>query len=270
MTSSPVAVIGSSSGGSSNTAAIVGGVVGGVGGLLVLLGLLWFFLWRRRKHKHAEEFDDMMFDPSRGARHAVPGTTDLVDSGPETVEPYSYPSSAAPQMSQWSGAAAGAAGGAALGSSLTSPTNSSAEFPVARATGDNMRRGPSSASTLTSAGFAGRGSGYPAGEGGYPTLMPAPMPTGGSGSSGPGYSSTSPAATASPAAARKMREAQAERSRNVVNDTAPPTSPTSPSATEMTSGTDSAGVYLHQDGGRFVEQQDELPPQYHSIPGDRR
>jgi hypothetical protein len=81
--------------------AIVGGVVGGVVGLLIIGALLWFFL--RKKRSHRDDFDDMMFDPSRAQNHAA---VDLADPGAPTVEPFYTPgvastAAASPEMSQY-------------------------------------------------------------------------------------------------------------------------------------------------------------------------
>jgi len=202
------------------------------------------------------------------------------------VDPYNYPPAAqhAPQMSQYAAggpgasqqaaygagyAAAGAAGGAALGAGLASSRTDGSSDGGA---GGGIQRGPSIGSTLTSAGFAGRGTGnYPYYGSGGDTQMPTPVPTGTGSSSthdNTPYGAAGGAATPSTAASRKMREAQQERLRNMYaqNDHAgddigggsPGTAPASPSA-ETTSGT---LPRVHEDGGRFMpEGQEELPPQ---------
>lgn len=133
------------------------------------------------------------------------------------------------------GLGAGAAGAAAGGAAAGAP-----------------RRGPSSASTLTSAGFAGRGAGqYAQGYDEYGTPMGMPLP----GSSSQGAEAAGAARTPSTAASRKMREAQQERMRNnEVGTGAPPGAPTGlTSPTDTT--TDTSDVVVHSDGGRV-----ELPP----------
>lgn len=182
------------------------------------------------------------------------------------------------------GASAALAGAAAAGSRRSDGggyenyynPNASATYP----------RSAPSESQATSAGFAGRGAG-----GNYyddaaaASAFPVAHPTGTS-SSGV----TSPTTTATTAASRKAREAQQERLRahNDVPESSrgaaaaagtgagfsTPASPTS-------DGAPTNSVVVHSDGGRYVENPDEddegtqeapeeLPPQYHSIPAERR
>jgi hypothetical protein len=158
-------------------------------------------------------------------------------------------------------AAAGAGAGAALGAGLAS---SRTDLSSDGGDVDGVRRGPSTGSTLTSAGFAGRGTGNAYYGTGGDTQMPTPVPTGGSSSTTHDnvYGGT---ATPSTAASRKMREAQQERLRNMYaqndhannEDGAPTTAPASPSAE-----TTATVPRLAEDGGRYVpEGEEELPPQ---------
>jgi hypothetical protein len=157
-------------------------------------------------------------------------------------------------------AAAGAGAGAALGAGLAS---SRTDLSSDGGDGAGVHRGPSTGSTLTSAGFAGRGTGNAYYGQGGDTQMPTPVPTGTS-SSTHDNNPYGAAATPSTAASRKMREAQQERLRNMYaqNDHAneegsPTTAPTSPSGE-----TSSSMPRVHEDGGRYVpEGGEELPPQ---------
>lgn len=250
------------------------------------------------------------FDPARGGRHAPPGMTDLVEpSGAggglgNDVEPYTY---GQPEMSQTGGkgglapglapigasaALAGVGAGVTAAGSRRSDGGSAAGGYENYYNPNNNPRSAPSESQATSAGFAGRGAGgnyydeAAAGASAFPIAHPT-------GSSGP----TSPTNTATTAASRKAREAQQERLRaqnandvpestssrvagagaGAANGFSTPASPTSDGA-PPTSGPES--VVLHSDGGRYVENPDEdenvsqtpeeLPPQYHSIPADRR
>ncbi len=113
------------------------------------------------------------------------------------------------------------------------------------------RRGPSSASTLTSAGFAGRGAGqYAQGYDEYGTPMGMPLP----GSSSQGAEAAGAARTPSTAASRKMREAQQERMRNTEGGAQAPAGNINGLASPTETTTDS-DVVVHSDGGRV-----ELPP----------
>lgn len=218
-----------------------------------------------------------MFDPSRGARHAAPGAMDLGDSGAPVVDPYTYgDNDGQHEMSQY------AAGSNNYPSIPSGPSHVGGEDLAAvglagvgagaagAAAGGAPRRGPSSASTLTSAGYAGRGAGNYNPEGfdayGTPLPMPVPMPGGSSGSSQQQSNNQTP----SSAATRKMQEAQRERLRSEGTSGGV----TSPTATSHT-GTGS-DVMVHSDGGRYIPDEDvgaqlqpEVPPTYDSIPADR-
>lgn len=180
-----------------------------------------------------------------------------------------------------SAALAGAAGAGAAAGSRRSDGGGYENYYNPNASATYPRSAPSE-SQATSAGFAGRGAG-----GNYyddaAAAFPVAHPTGTS-SSGV----TSPTATT--AASRKAREAQQERLRahNDVPESSrgaaaaagtgagfsTPASPTS-------DGAPTNSVVVHSDGGRYVENPDEddegtqeapeeLPPQYHSIPAERR
>ena len=167
-------------------------------------------------------------------------------------------------------AAAGAGAGAALGGIVGSRSDGSDV-----GYGEGVQRGPSSGSTLTSAGYAGRGAGanpYGGGAAGYgDTMMPVPIPTGGS-SSSPDHSSYPATGATTPsagtAASRKMREAQQERLRNMYSQNdhgddgarSPGTAPTSP-GTETVAESEGRMPRVHEDGGRFPQADEELPPQ---------
>lgn len=218
------------------------------------------------------------------------------------VEPYGYPgagenataaAAGGPEMSQnpaynaaygalGAGAGAGAAGAAAAAAGPASETS------LDGYNDGGIRRGPSTGSTLTSAGFAGRGAG-----GGYGGLgEPLPLPSAYN-SNNPSSSPYDPAAAAavgtpSTAASRKMREAQQERLRNLYGGSTghsdeynSTTAPTTPHTAAHSSGDpilsagpseddESAVPRLAEDGGRYEPRDEELPPQYHSIPSDRR
>jgi hypothetical protein len=157
-----------------------------------------------------------------------------------------YPNSASGAYGAYAAAGAGAVGATAAGAGMYSPTASSTDgFP---GPAGDVRRGPSTGSTLTSAGYAGQSSS------GAPILgepMPVPIPT--------GTSSSHETSTPSTAASRKMREAQQERMRGMYaqNEAGPipQTEPSSPGESDMV-------PRVHEDGGRFVPQgEEELPPQ---------
>lgn len=211
-----------------------------------------------------------------------------MDPEPDVVDPYNYPPAAqhAPEMSQYAQTGPGASQQAAYGAGYAAAgagVGAAAYGAGAASTYDGsdnggpggVQRGPSTGSTLTSAGFAGRGTGnHPYyGSGSPETQMPTPVPTGTSSSThdtNAPYGAAAAAATPSTAASRKMREAQQERLRNMYaqNDHAddhlgggarsPGTAPGSPSA-ESAAGT---MPRVHEDGGRFEpEAGEELPPQ---------
>jgi hypothetical protein len=238
------------------------------------------------------------FDPGRN-RHAAPGQTDILDDEADNndVEPYTYGQNAAsPQMSQFNAGYPVSNGGLApslppINSMATSTAIAGAAPLVSRGShseasgGAGVTRGPSSASTLTSAGFAGRGaqpqpgqmpfSQYyqqagPTGAGSTPGMgMPVPVPTGQPQQQQPPMSA---------AAQRKAREAAGERhALRPVNPSdgyyasgAPLTGTTSsPGSSQPVSPGGTSGVVVHSDGGRYVpdesdetpEGPSELPPQ---------
>lgn len=210
-------------------------MVGGVGGLLLLAAIL-FFLLRKRRKSHRDDFDDMMFDPTRAQNHAQ---VDLADPGAPTIEPY-Y------------------AGGVAS-TAATSPEMT--QYPRSAATTSEGNYGAQDRdeSTANSAGVAGRGAGaYPHGI----EQMPVPMPSGAAAGAGVG-------AMAGGAMGAKQREAYQEQQRfRVTNQGGPSGSggePMSPTGT-----TRSGPVTVHDDAGSVKEEDEpnlgaEIPPTYDSI-----
>ncbi|KAJ9103062.1 hypothetical protein QFC21_002484 [Naganishia friedmannii] len=251
------------------------------------------------------------FNPGKN-RHAAPGQTDILDDegNNDNVEPYTYGQNAAtsPQMSQYATAGgypasagiapslpplagmAGASTAIAAAGPLTARTGSFSE--TSQSGGRGVARGPSSASTLTSAGFAGRGAqpqpgqmpynGYYQSGSGAPAMpMPMPMPY------GQQQQQQQPPSGAQQKAREAAQERQALRATNpstsdgyyapgagasTTGGPSPPaTGQVSPGGTTTTSG----GVYVHSDRGRYIPEPEEadavddgpseLPPQYHSI-----
>lgn len=240
-----------SSGSKSNVGAIVGGVVGGVCGAIAIAILVWL-LFRRRKRNYREDFDDMMFDPSRAQNHA-PIDLAETESTPQ-VDPYKYTpvegvaatSTGHLNQGQYGNYAAYDNYGnqpqmeqTSYGPTIVSGTSESG-YPNAAGVGAGVPQAVSgtTSSSGTSAGYVGMGPSYPAGNPGYG--MPVPMVA--ANTSGPSdMSHMSP----------KQQEAYQESQRLAVqNQTAP------------------ANVTVHQDGGAFTEAQasgSEIPPTYDSI-----
>lgn len=193
------------------------------------------------------------FDPARAQNHAP---IDLADTdGAPQIDPYKYTpvegiaaTAAAhqdlhsdqqyngynaygnqPQMAQ-----------AGYGPASVSATSESGGYLNAAGVGSGgMSRATSS--SATSAGFAGRGSGYP---GGAPSAFPMPM------TSGPATTSSGPSADA-PHMSAKQLEVHNERQRLAIQNQSP------------------SAVTVHEDGGAFIEADasgSEVPPTYDSIP----
>ncbi|KAJ9118013.1 hypothetical protein QFC24_006285 [Naganishia onofrii] len=306
---SVVSSVSPSSKSSTNIGAIVGGTVGGVVGLVAILALLWFCVFKKRRN-HKDDFDDTMFNPGRN-RHAAPGQTDILDdeANNDNVEPYTYGQNAAatsPQMSQYATAGGypassgiapslppltamgGASTAIAAAGPLTARTGSFSETSQSGARG--VARGPSSASTLTSAGFAGRGAQpqpgqmpyngyYQSGSGGAPAMpMPMPVPYG-------QQQQQQPPSGAQQKAREAAQERQALRAANpsasdgyyapaTATSTTTTGAPSQPASGQVSPGattTTSGGVYVHSDRGRYVPEPEEadavddgpseLPPQ---------
>ncbi|KAJ9110128.1 hypothetical protein QFC19_001799 [Naganishia cerealis] len=251
-------------------------------------------------------FPPCQFDPGR-SRHAAPGQTDILDDelANDDVEPYTYgqnTSSGSPQMSQYAtGYPASAVGGiapslpplATMGTSTavnpvpgSAPLTSRGSYSEASQSGGaNVARGPSSASTLTSAGFAGRGAQPSPGQmpyaGNYYNAMPMPMPV----PTGAGGQQQQQPSAAQQKAREAAQERQALRTANpTTSDSyyasgaghqAGASTLSSASGGQISPGgttTASGGVVVHSDGGRYVPADEEegdavddgpseLPPQ---------
>ncbi|KAJ9119242.1 hypothetical protein QFC22_003734 [Naganishia vaughanmartiniae] len=219
----------------------------------------------------------------RRGRLAAPGQTDILDDEPNNngVDPYTYQDGRSPQMSQYAsqgGYPASATGTApslaplmATGGAMPPSRNGSYSEASQSAAGgggaQGITRGPSTASTLTSSGFAGRGAQVPAGQMPYSAYYQAAS---GAGS----YANASSASVAMPlpapaptqpltGAQQKAREAAQERP---VLRTANPSS-----SDDYYAPASASGVYVHSDNGRYVPEGDgeeevddgpsELPPQ---------
>ena len=210
-----------------DTGAIAGGVVGGVVGLALILAALFFFL-RKRKRSHNDDFDDMMFDPSRAQNHAA---IDLADTGPATVEPYYTPGVAStvqsPEMQQYG------------------PRSAATSSDAGGQGAQDLSRGPS---TATSAGFAGRGA--------FGSMqMPEPAPALPPIATGAGLGFGAGAATS--AAEAKQREAYAERQRNYAAQAGPSGSGDDSVPMSPTESSRTGPVTVHEDAG---EVGSEIPP----------
>ncbi|KAJ9118012.1 hypothetical protein QFC24_006284 [Naganishia onofrii] len=294
-----------------NVGAIAGGAAGGVVGLLAIIALLWFCVFKKRRRTQEDDLDDALFNAGRG-RLAVPGQTDILDDeqpNNDDVDPYTYRDGRSPEMSQY------ASGGGGYPASMTgtapslaplisgagaialSRNGSYSEASQSGAGGgaQGITRGPSTASTLTSSGFAGR-----AAADGAPQVPANQMPqysayyqaaSSGAGAGAGTYANASlpslALAGSAPSAQQqqqqpltgaqqKAREAALDRP---VLRTANPSSSDdyyAPAAAAAAAGTASAGgVYVHSDNGRYVEPEpvagreedvlddgpSELPPQ---------
>lgn len=243
---------------------------------------------------------NVQFDPGR-SRHAAPGQTDILDDEANNdVEPYTYGQNnnvaGIPQMSQNNAGYPASSSGIApglppLNTGMAVSTAVAAGAPLTSRTsyfeasqGANVARGPSSASTLTSAGFAGRGAQPSPGQQPFSQFyqqaqakssapgmgMPVAVPT--------GQSQTPMSAAAQRKAREAAQERQALRPANS-SDSAPYYTTHQAGMSSGTGGevsppisatTGASGVMLHSDGGRYmpedqgddvVEGPSELPPQ---------
>lgn len=297
-----------------NVGAIAGGAAGGILGLLAIIALLWFCVFKKRRRTQEDDLDDALFNAGRG-RLAVPGQTDILDDeqpNNDDVDPYTYRDGRSPEMSQYGG------GGGGYPASMTGTAPSLApligtgaialsrngSYSEASQSGvgggaQGITRGPSTASTLTSSGFAGRA----AGGGGAPQVPANQVPQYSAyyqaASSGAGAGTYANASLPSLALAgsapsahqqqqqqpltgaqQKAREAALDRP--VLRTANPSSSDDYYAPAAAAAGTASAGgVYVHSDNGRYVEPEpvgggereedvlddgpSELPPQYHSI-----
>lgn len=158
------------------------------------------------------------------------------------------PNPYAPGYHPGAGAAAGVIGGAALG------------------------RGPTSASTNSSAGYPPSSGGYPQSSAGYPPSSTGHPPSSYSGGSPRAVPATlmpggsSPAPTPVPTPLHLV---------NNNNNTNAPRSAKEREAFQRANPESSGPVHVHQDGGRIQEEEEdkqeaEIPPTYDSIPQDRR
>ncbi len=193
---------------------------------------------------------------------------DLGDSGAPVVDPYTYgPAGDEQEMSQYNAGDNNyptiPSGPSRVGGEDLAAVGLAGVGAGAAAAAGAPRRGPSSASTLTSAGFAGRGAGNynPNGFDAYGTPLPMPVP---------GSSQESNGSQPSSAATRKMREAQQERQRaegGVGGIGGGETSGGMTSPTDTTHTGTASDVVVHSDGGRYIpdeelgaQLQPEVPP----------
>ncbi|KAF7303259.1 hypothetical protein MKEN_01289900 [Mycena kentingensis (nom. inval.)] len=264
---------------SSNTGAIVGGVVGGLAVLGLAVGAL---LWYRRRQKRGDEFDGD-FDPARvGGRNSTLGPEMMqADDGMGGRMPISggiiTPFAYAPTVSAYD----------ASSRSQSPPMPRGSPPPLSQYSQDGVPYTPTMSST---GGYYAAVPQQAQAVGGYYPHT-APSSTSGSSAYGPRSAKEREAMSGSPSHVRAFSVANPGPSneagaydenqiqaylrsgprRASQGDYPPMVSPHSPVASSSSGSGVGSGVIVHQDGGRVqenIQEADEIPPTYDSIPND--